>query len=160
MPGGGESDKWIELQCVERDICLLYHQLANYSYIMADLYFGSVYELPYWNYLDVLDIDADRRDFIRHGCLVMILAMTWDQIDGSHYLGPNITHCETAIDRLTIDDPTTKRLVDVVKRALTAAKQGSEPDERVQDSNWVHEQFIRRYFRERANEFDTNPYFK
>ncbi len=38
---------WHTVQIVERDICLLYHQLADYSYVMGDLYYGDIYSLPY-----------------------------------------------------------------------------------------------------------------
>ncbi len=63
---------WVAVQEVERDICLLYHQLADYSYIMGDLYYGNVYALPYWEYLCVPGLDESQQEFIREGCLVMI----------------------------------------------------------------------------------------
>src|SRR5712691_1560834 len=85
----GASVDWVLKQQVERDICLLYHQLADYSYIMGDLYYGPVFGLPYWEYLDFPDLDGADREFLRDGCLVMILAMAWDQIDGSGvYISP------------------------------------------------------------------------
>ena len=43
---GSDIDRWVELQQVERDICLLYHQLSDYSYIMGDLYYGSDVAAP------------------------------------------------------------------------------------------------------------------
>lgn len=43
---------WVLKQEIERDICLLYNQLSNYAYIMSDLFYGSVFALPYWEYLD------------------------------------------------------------------------------------------------------------
>ncbi len=46
-PGPNETD-WYTIQILERDICLLYHQLADYSYIMGDLYYGNVFALSYW----------------------------------------------------------------------------------------------------------------
>jgi hypothetical protein len=62
---GSDIDRWVELQQVERDICLLYHQLSDYSYIMGDLYYGSVYALRYWDFLDVEGIKPARQTFIR-----------------------------------------------------------------------------------------------
>ncbi len=63
-PNNGETD-WQTIQRVERDICLLYHQLAEYSYIMGDLYYGDVYALPYWDYLNLQTLEPDQRAFIR-----------------------------------------------------------------------------------------------
>ncbi len=74
---------WVQIQVVERDICLLYHQLADYSYIMADLDYGAVFALPYWDYLDVAGVPGSQRDFLRDGCLVMIFAMASVVLDGS-----------------------------------------------------------------------------
>ena len=44
-------EEWADKQRVERDVLLLYHQLADYSYIMGDLYYGTVFALPYWDVL-------------------------------------------------------------------------------------------------------------
>ncbi|KLU02753.1 hypothetical protein RISK_005049 [Rhodopirellula islandica] len=56
---GSEVD-WTEVQRVERDICLLYHQLADYSYIMGDLCYGDVFSLPYWEYLQIEELESDQ----------------------------------------------------------------------------------------------------
>ncbi len=74
---------WTEIQLVERDICLLYHQLADYSYIMGDLYYGDVFSLPYWEYLHVEELAPDRQRFVCDGCLVMLYAMAVEVLDGS-----------------------------------------------------------------------------
>ena len=74
-----ETD-WCRIQIVERDICLLYHQLASYSWIMEDLYYGSVYALPYWRYLNISALETKRQAFIRNGCLVMLYAMASEEL--------------------------------------------------------------------------------
>jgi hypothetical protein len=152
---------WVLKQHVERDICLLYRQLANYSYIMGDLYYGPVFALPYWEYLDLPGLDDDDRKFIRDGCLVMILAMTSDLIDGSgHYLRPHVASCEAALNNLTCDDEDTSKLVHTVKLALHSAIKGeSESQELADRSLWVHKRYVRGYFERIAKEFQSNPYF-
>jgi hypothetical protein len=158
---GGATD-WVLKQEVERDICLLYHQLADYAYIMGDLYYGSVFGLPYWEYLDFPGLDEADRNFLRDGCLVMILAMAWDQIDGSGaYLGPHIPACRAAIERLICEDEDGEKLARTVRLALDVAEQGgTETPELLELSSWAHHRYVRGYFRQIAQDFDTNPYFR
>jgi len=152
---------WVAIQQVERDICLLYRQLAEYSYIMGDLYYGSVYALPYWRYLDVRDADEDDRAFLRDGCLVMILAMAWDMIDGSGaYLAPHIKEVRQALRRLEPDDEQTAKRISAVTRALNDAENGSESEEVISLSSWVHEEYVKGYFRGVTHQFDSNPYYR
>ena len=100
---GGWVD-WVLKQHLERDICLLYHQMANYSYIMGDLYYGSVFGLAYWEYIDFPGLDAADHDFVRDGCLVMILAMAGIRLTGSGaYINPYIPACREAIASLVLE---------------------------------------------------------
>ena len=46
MPPEDTAD-WAEVQELERDILLLFHQLAEYNHVMGDLYYGDVFALPY-----------------------------------------------------------------------------------------------------------------
>jgi len=160
MPGSN-TDRWIELQQVERDICLLYHQLSDYSYIMGDLYYGTVYALRYWEFLDVEGIEPDRQSFIRQGCLMMILAMAWDSIDGSGaYLQPHLTEISAAVEDCSPGDVRTRKLRSGVKLALEIVSESrGETTELIDLSNWAHREFVRGYFRGITREFDTNPYF-
>jgi hypothetical protein len=157
-----ESTDWVLKQQVERDICLLYHELADYSYIMGDLYYGSVFNLPYWDYLTFPGVDAVDLAFIREGCLIMILAMAWDQIDGSGaYIDPHIATCRKAVAGLVYDDEDTEKLVRTVQLALNAAESGElETPELSELSLWVHKRYVRGYFRRFAENFETNPYFQ
>jgi hypothetical protein len=85
---------WVLKQQIERDICLLFHQLADYSSIMGDLSYGDVFALPYWEYLDFPDVDPEERNFLRDGCLVMILAMASECVDGTgSFLAAHIPEC-------------------------------------------------------------------
>ena len=160
LPGQSDVD-WVLVQQVERDICLLYHQLAEYSFIMGDLYYGNVYALPYWNFLDTPGLPDEKHEFIRTGCLVMILAMAWDEIDGSGtYLAKFAKPCTEALRRFEAADESSKRLLAIVRDAVIAAAEGNCPDDLFARSVWVHETFVRGYFKEIAREFDENPYFR
>lgn len=160
-PGQSEVD-WVLVQQIERDICLLYHQLAEYSYIMGDLYYGNVYTFPYWEYLDLSRLDESQRSFVRDGCLVMILAMCWDQIDGSGaYIENHLAACAASVSTVNVQDEDTRKLVGTVSLALRLVKEGSaESQELIDLSSWVHETYVKGYFRRTAREFDANPYFK
>lgn len=140
---------WVKIQQIERDICLLYHQLAEYSYIMGDLYYGSVFALPYWEFLDLDNLEQDEKDFIRDGCLVMILAMAWDFIDGSgSYINPYISACQKAISKVIPFDEKTEKLIHTVKLAIdTVDQEEPEPDELGELSSWGYKEYVEGYFR-------------
>ncbi len=151
--GGGVD--WVAVRKVERDICLLYHQHSKYRYIMGDLYYGSVDELHYWDYLDLDGVDQLEREFVRDGCLVMMLAMCWDQIDGSgYYIGQHIPACRAALLGLIPYDADAEKLMRTVGLALDLVENGAPVTEELGDlSGWVHEKFVKGYFREIAREF-------
>jgi hypothetical protein len=153
---------WVMIQQVERDICLLYHQLAEYSYIMGDLDYGSVFNLPYWEFLDLDGVPLDQKEFIQNGCLVMILAMAWDLIDGSgNYISPYISTCKAALSKITFVDEISSKLIHAVRLALDIAEQdNSESDELMNLSSWVHKEFVQGYFCKMAADFANNPYYK
>lgn len=160
LPDKSDVD-WVLVQRVERDISLLYHQLAEYSFIMGDLYYGDVYALPYWNFLDTPGLPEDKQAFICNGCLIMILAMAWDEIDGSgDYLTKFAKPCAEALGRLEAVDESSERLLAIVRDAVTAAVEGSCPKDLFSRSVWVHETFVRGYFKQIAKGFDENPYFR
>lgn len=146
-----------EKQRVERDICLLYHQLAEYEGIMGDLYYGSVYALPYWDYVELSGLMPKEAEFIRDGCLVMMLAMAWEVLDGAggYLLGEGLRHSLDAVRRLeglesTYDNPNTPRLVTAVRCALHRVEESAaETEELVREANWVHHEYVMGYFRRR-----------
>lgn len=170
LPTPNKTD-WYTIQIVERDICLLYHQLADYSYIMGDLYYGDVYALPYWEYLNVPNVEPERQMFIRHGCLVMLYAMAQEVLDGSGaYLTMDRQRylaARTAVEALPSFDDETNRLIAAVRGSfkLIDENRGSWEDESdvknvVAESTWIHERFVRQYFIKNANDFATHPYFQ
>lgn len=166
----GQPD-WVAIQAVERDICLLYHQLADYSYIMGDLYYGDVFGLPYWEFLDIQGLTAEQRDFLRVGCLVLLFAMASEVLDGSGaYLTMDPSRyaaASAAVRSLTGLSDDVGRLADAVRHAFGMIDAGSgtwdQSDAAAElntFSTWIHERFVRRYFEDRAKEFSTNPYYR
>ncbi len=169
-PGQNGTD-WYTIQVVERDICLLYHQLADYSYIMGDLYYGDVFALPYWEYLNIPNLETERQAFIRNGCLVMLYAMASEVLDGS---GTYLTMerkryhaARAAVEALPNFDDESNRLIAAVKGSfkLIDEKRGTwddipEVQDVISESTWIHECFVRQYFIERTNDFFKNPYFR
>lgn len=59
---------WVLYQRLRRDVCSLYHELANYRYIMGDLDYENIHCLPYWDHL--LDVDTGQADdeFVKTAC--------------------------------------------------------------------------------------------
>ncbi|MGR3274028.1 hypothetical protein ACSYAD_02850 [Acaryochloris marina NIES-2412] len=140
---------WVEVQELERDIVLLYHQLIVYSNIMGDLDYGSVFGLPYWDYLNPIGLDQDRGVFVQEGCLVMLLAIAWGQLDGSvGYLDQRHQAISKSISRCHPLGKDGLRLLNHVRAvfefALTTDSSNSDP--LLTESAWVHRMFVRGYF--------------
>ncbi len=72
----GKSADWVVKQHLDRDICLLYHQLANYSYIMRRSLLWLGFRLGLLEYLDFPGGRGRSTDFyVRDSCFrLMILA--------------------------------------------------------------------------------------
>ena len=168
--GSADTD-WCAVQSVERDICLLYHQLADYAYIMGDLYYGNVYSLPYWEYLAVSTLEPEQQQFIRIGCLVMLYAMASEVLDGSGTYLTMDRHkyraAKSAVNALPEFDADTNRLIDAVRRSFTLIDQkrgawedSPEVQDVVAESTWIHERFVRQYFIRHAEQFNSNPYYR
>lgn len=162
---------WAAIQAVERDICLLYHQLADYSYIMGDLYYGDVYGLPYWKYLYVQGVTGEKRDFIRTGCLVLLFAMASEVLDGTgSYLSldqSRYTAASAAVRSLTGLGGDDGKLADAVRQAFAMIDAGAHTWDRSDASmeistlsEWIHRRFVRTYFVDRAKQFSENPYYR
>jgi len=156
-----DIERHVELQFVERDICLFYHQMADYSYIMSDLYYGSVYGLEYWKYLDVPDIDPDRQAFIAQGCLTLILAMAWETIEETGaYLKPFLSDVSAALEGFRPQDADIRKLHETVCLSIDIATNGSgDVKDLAARSDWVHRRFVREYFIGTARDFNEHPYF-
>ena len=158
------KEDWELIQIIEKDICLLYHQLSQYNYIMEDLYYKSVYQLPYWDILN-LDLPQDHADFIYEGCLVFIFAMTMELINGSgSYLYKYLDETIESVKHFSKNNKKTKKLKSIVLEALLYVKNQQEntkkEEELFKSSMWIHENYVKEYFYSIYNSFKTNSYFK
>lgn len=143
---------WVEIQCVERDICYLFHQLSEYSYVMGDLYWDSIYSLPYWDYLEPEVVDPKRARFIQVGCLVMVLARAFGLLDrGGRHKEPWVEESRRRIAAMKAADDDSAKLASITLRALELASAGSSSDEELEaQSRWVHTTFVCGYFERMA----------
>ncbi len=100
------------------------------------------------------DVYEEDRRFIRDGCLVMLLAMAWDVLDGSGtYLLPYLDLCRQAITQLEGKDEKTARLTQAVNHALEAIKQGQRGSYEMDLQDvWVNREYVHRYFRQKSEE--------
>jgi hypothetical protein len=136
-----------EIQHIKKDICFLYHELSEYSGMMGDLDYSGLYDRPYWKFIDV---DAD--PFVLHGCLIMILAMVWDWIDGSgNFIEDKIIFYQNAIKTLYGQSEEEYRLIETVKKGLAIVSKEEIKDQGFEsDTHWVYQTFVKGYFQERA----------
>ena len=163
LPNNDENvNFYVALQEVEKDICLLYHQLSEYSYIMGDLYYGDVYDKKYWNYLSLEIKDKDQHLFITNGCLVMILAMCSEILDGTGgYIYNSIDECIECVKKYHVNDIKSMDLKEITLNILSHAKNNDcENTEIFEKLRWVHINIIRDYFISKASDFVTKDYYK
>ncbi len=165
------SRDWVAIQKLEADICLFYHQQASYSYVMGDLYYGDVYSLPYWELLSHNGLDGEQLEFLQSGCLMILLAMSWELLDGTgSYLMP---HVSAALAGVRASKPATDRvarlrqhLEDILsylhdpRPGLSAVEEERGCAGFVDTSQWAHREFVFGYFRNWCDEFIKNPYYR
>ena len=84
----------------------------------------------------------------------MILAMSWDLMDGSgSHLKGKIDLCRQAISALEAEDEKTAKLIRVVRLALDMAERGQRRNEEIGElSVWVNYEYVHGYFRRMADE--------
>jgi hypothetical protein len=134
---------------LQRDICFLYHELAEYTGITGDLAYTLMYKLPYWDLAGAILPQMDEKEalFIRNGCLIFILAMAWEIIEGAgSYLNEHIDRCHLAVNALKVSDSDTQRLIEIVKLSLETINNPSLRDELEELSVWANQTFVRGYF--------------
>jgi hypothetical protein len=118
---------------------------------MGDLSYGDVFSLPYWDFLNPKGLaqHEDRATFVQQGCLVMLLAMAWEQLDGSGAYLEKLR--DSILGRLATCKPLGQhgeRLLAHVKDMVAAALQGTAENETLRrESDWVHKTIVCGYFR-------------
>lgn len=159
------DNKWVKFQLIERDICYLFHQLSSYSYIMADLYYDEIYNLPYWEYIniDINDIqDKEQCSFIREGCLILIFAMVIEAIEGAgSYVMDNLENIKNNLNNFKPSNKKEKKLYKIVSSAFEYIETNEEDLNLLDEQSvWIHKEYIRKYFEEKVNDFKKKYFNK
>ena len=165
--GAGSGVDWVALQLVERDICLLYHQLSDYAYLMGDLYWGSVYALPYWEFVAVEGLPEEEGRFVAEGCLVIILTMLSEVTDATgYYVVEHLDECARGVAAFEPADENAARLKRVAQRHVELVREEKDVSNALEEvrelyaeHEWVHETYVKGYFRRVVHDFDHHPYF-
>ena len=128
---------------IEKDICYLYHELAEYSGIMGDLDYHSTYNKDYWKYINV---DCD--PFIREGSMILLLAMIWDWIDESgNIIETKIESYENSMSCFYPQSDNENRLIDLINNGLDIVQKKKDVDEKFSsDTGWAYNTYVREYF--------------
>lgn len=136
-----------QIKQIEKDICFLYHELSEYSFIMGDLDYHNLYNREYWSFINV---DSD--SFILHGCLIMVLAMIWDWMEESgNFIEDKVSYYLNAMATLYGQSEEEFRLIETVNNGLDIVSKDRQKDEKFEiDSQWAFEIFVKGYFREKA----------
>jgi len=152
MPEKTWEDVWI----VERDICHLYHRLAEFAGIDGDQPYTLLYNMPYWEFFDlhVYNFPRHESDFVRDGCLVMLLAMCWDVLDGSgDFLLSQASACVDAVLKIVPCTESEEKLVHTVLLALEAVRNDLPVNDELRClSVWVNQEYVLGYFKAMADE--------
>ncbi|QDV90129.1 hypothetical protein RAS2_12070 [Phycisphaerae bacterium RAS2] len=122
---------------------------------MGDLYWGSVYQLPYWEFIDAFELDEEQRRFLTHGCLVMLITMAFETLDGAgDYILDKLDSCRDAAARVKSNDEETRFLVETLQMALSAitneASRQELEEELERRSRLIHTNHVRAYFLSQA----------
>lgn len=144
---------WEAVWEAEKDICYLYHWLAEFSAIDGDLPYGSVFKQPCWELIGAVIPEMRRSQalFLRKGGLMFVLAMAWDVIQGSgSYLRDHYDRCASLLREFRETDPATLKLAEIVRLSLEVVRDRTRLDELETGSCWANKNFVRAYFREHS----------
>ena len=147
-----EDDDSILYKRLIRDVCFLFHELADYKQIMGDLDYANDYPLPYWTLINNVDNGHPDDRLIRSGILILFMAMIHDEFDGSGcWISKHVDSVFSAMTAFVPEDEDMLRLSDSVLHGLELLRSDSKSDARFyEDSAWAYNTFVRRYFEDSA----------
>ncbi|QDT71243.1 hypothetical protein [Lacipirellula limnantheis] len=133
---------------VLKDVCFLYHELADYRHIMGDLDYANDYSIHYWELLNRVDTGRVDDRFIRGGILILMLAMLQDVFDGSgDSISKHRAAATKALAEFIPEDKDMLRLGDAVAHGLQLLAESRIGDDRFNsDVCWAYQAFVRKYF--------------
>lgn len=157
MPGDGRpaddgTDRYRLAEAVERDVCLLYHRIAESPVFSEPPGDVDAFVLPYWDFLKD-DAGRGRAEPLREGCLVMILHLALAAIGRPHSpFREKAPLCRLALDRLEAaqgrEDPLSLR-VRFVLEALARGEREIAPELR-DACAFVARRYVHGWFRRKA----------
>ncbi len=154
------NSNWDIIQLLKKDIVFLFLQIRDYDYIMGDLYWGSVYSLPYWEYLNPgeLEGELDRQPsvFIQNGCLIILLAMCLQKLDrNGSFIDDKLARIKDAVKACKPEGGDSQRLLSILIDALDRVERGEESDADLHaQSRWVHSQFVQPFVGQLRSEIE------
>ncbi|WOK08118.1 hypothetical protein RT717_05655 [Imperialibacter roseus] len=142
---------------VKRDIAAFYDQQADEYQLSGAVDFGTLFKLPYWDYLDVRNIDEPEAEYVRTNCLVILTAIAFEPFEelGMPYIGDqrilnDLTKAIRGFIPLTSDHQQLKMLIIDLLEAVRTKSTIKHLDSELQ---WIYVKFIYGYFRNRADSF-------
>lgn len=151
----GDID-YVRKQLFEKDVCLFLCQTYETGWICGDLYWESVYSLPYWDYLLEVDWQDASLTFVRRGCLLLMAALAdWlpDATPSDDRLRRFIEPCRATLNAITPTDPREIELrevvIDLFQRVIDGRGGDGETSRRLRQ---VFDDFVRPYFEQGGGE--------
>jgi hypothetical protein len=146
-----------ELSLVKRDIAAFYDQQADEYQLSGSVDFRTLLKLPYWDYLDVRNIDETEAEYVRTSCLVILVAMAFEPFEelGMPYIGDqrilnDLTAAIKGFIPVTSDHQRLKMLIIDLLKAVQNKSTIKHLDNELQ---WTYVKFIYGYFRNKADSF-------
>jgi len=143
-----DSSEIVALQ-LERDICSLFHRSARAKGTPDTGEFAALYSLPYWDYLDMRELEPARAAFIRRGCLMLILRLTREYLWGdASSFGETLLTCRSAVAALEPEQDRDRELCQITLLMLDEAAQGRGVTDSVfHQMNLVEDDILLDYFK-------------
>lgn len=130
------------IQEIEKDIKTAFEEMLDEGGIDCDLNTGNLSTRDFSDYLDFPD-----SKFIRTGCLVLVLAMCANYIDGGSWeIEPYKANYRSALKKLFFDDQKEAQLLRIVKDAFKIVCENPKgiggSKELTQSYRWVYANFV------------------
>jgi len=144
----------------KRDIAGFYEEQSNWATLYGDSDFGTALKLPYWDYLDIRNVNDSDAEFLRIGNLLILASMALEPYEelGTYYLIDK-EKAEPFMTAITSFEPNNKnelRLKNLIVELRNSFSPETSEDviKRLnKELQWVHVNFIYGYFRNKAKSF-------
>lgn len=145
---------------VKRDILLVFHEYAAHGYINEFPGWGYDFDLPYWDFLNNPGLDPPDDCFFRDGCLIILLGMALDPIDGAgDYIRQYVPICRERFREVPEIDDRSGRLFLAVQLAfdlIDRDRPWESDDHKLLfiEVGWAYKAFVQAYYRDFVEEFE------